>query len=565
MSTKKSVIELQKESFQELKDEIIEQRKHEALSITKYRKIYLDEVSNYAEISSKAELFKDIDDAQIVYCGDFHTLKRSQYSAIKILRFLKEQGRKVYLGLELVPTNFESIANDFVENEISEKDFLEEIKYDRIWGFPWANYQPLFELAKQLNIPILGLNLVDGGYQSLSDRDQVAAERMVDCLHKQPDAVILCLYGDLHIAQKHIPQKVENLIKKRKMKKIKTVSVFQNSDEIYWKLLESNQAHKVDVVKLSSHAYCILSSTPWIKWQSYQSWVEESNNLLEEKEEETFGYYELPDFFHDILKFAEDILGFLKEDLPTLEDFEVYTAFDTKVTDKIDQYFESVEHAPKKAIQKILETEMIENRSILIPDQSVIYLLDFSQNRAAEKSSQWVATKLTDQLCVYGKDFDERELFYRIILWEAIGYFGSKIINPKRKCDQYKDFERLLERVKGKRMTAKGRAEKIVAQEVLKHREFEQMKLESKENIQPPRKIFNLKPKLFFLSAQSLGQILGDQLYSKVVADKVSLKVVQKLFTSLTLQNPAQKVYWELAAQIKIHQQVPVASKDELF
>jgi len=565
VSTKKSLIELQKESFQELKNGIIEHRKHESRSLTKYRRVYHEEVANYAEISSKAALFEDIKDAQIIYCGDFHTLKRAQYSAIKILKYLKDQGRQIYLGLELVPLVSEGIANDFVEKRITEQKFLEEIKYENIWGFPWEHYRSLFELSQELKIPILGLNLPGGDFQSLAARDMLAAERMVRCLEKQPEAVIFCLYGDLHIASKHIPQKVNQLIQKKNLGKVKSIQIFQNCEDIYWKLLESNQAHKVDVVKLAPHSYCILSSTPWIKWQSYQSWIDESNDLLAEKEEETFGYYELPDFFHDILKFAEDIRGFLKEDLETLEDFEVYTALDTKVTDKIDQYFETLEQAPKKSIQKVLEAEMIENRSILIPDQSVIYLLDFSQNRAAEKSSQWVATKLTNQLCVYGKDFDEKEVFYRVVLWEAIGYFGSKIINPKRKCGQYKDFEQLLEKTKRKKLKGIGRDEKIVAQEVLKHRKFEQLKLESKGNLQSPRKIFHLKPKLFFFCAQSLGQILGDQLYSKVVADKVSLKVVQKLFTCLTLQNPAQKTYWELAAQIKIHQQIPTTSKDELF
>jgi uncharacterized iron-regulated protein len=564
LSTQKTLIELQKESFEELKRKVIEQRKHEPRSITKYRNIYLEEINRYSDISSKSELLKDIEDAQIIYCGDFHTLTRSQYTALKILRALTEQGRKIYLGLEMIPNTVENIANDYVDNEISEKEFLDEINYERVWGFPWKNYQPLFEFARQHQIPILGLNSHEGGHQPLPQRDWVAAERMVECILKQPDAVIFCLYGDLHVAQKHIPQKVESILRKKKAKKIKTITVFQNSDEIYWKLLDENVAHKVDVVKVSSRAYCVLSSTPWIKWQSYQSWIDEQGGLLTDKEEETFGYYELPDFFHDILDFAQNIQVFLQEEVKSIDDFEVYTALDTKVMDKIEQYFQSVE-APKKSIQKLIEAELIENRSILIPDLSVIYLLDFSQTRAAEKAAQWVSSKMTDQLCVYGKDFDEKELFYRLVIWEAIGYFGSKIVNPKRKCDQYKDFERLLERMEGKKTTGLKRDEKIVAQEVLKHRDYELSKLESEDHIQPPRKIFLLKPKLFFMCAQSIGEILGDQLYSKVVANRVSLKVVNKLFTSLSQHHPAQKMYWELASQIKSHQPVRTVSKDELF
>ena len=566
MSTQKSLIELQKETFQELREEIHEHRKHESKHITKYRKIYIDEVSSYESISSKAELLADAETANIIYCGDFHTLRRSQYSAIKILRHLVEKKRKIYLGLEMVPTKYEYTANDFVENKIDEQTFLQKINYDQIWGFPWENYAQLFEFARNNHIPIVGLNTPDGGTNLLSQRDEFAADRIVQCLKNDPNAVVFCLYGDLHVASKHIPTEVNKEVEKVGLKKPKTMTVFQNSSEIYWKLLEQNMAHKVDVVKLKERTYCVLSSTPWIKWQSYQSWIDDHCNLLEEKEEEeTFGYYELPDFFHQIHGYAQSIQGFLKDgDLDT-DDFEVYTAFDTEVTEKIQQYLETLEHAPKKSIQKVLEMELIENRSILIPDQSVIYLLDFSQNRAAEKASQWVSTKMTDHLCVYGKDFDEKEVFYRLILWEAIGFFGSKILNPKRKCDQYQDFETLIEKAKGKKSRGKQKEEKEIASFVLNHREFELQKLESKANIRSPSKVFNLRPKQFFLVARALGRILGDQLYSKVVSDKVSLKVVQKLFTCLSLQNPAAKTYWEMATQIKSHQPTPTVAKDELF
>lgn len=565
VSTQKTLIEIQKESFSELKNQILEPRKHENPKITKYRKVYLDEVHNYDAISSKSELFDDVRDAQIIFCGDFHTLKRSQYTALKILRFLVEQQRKIFLALELVPVAKESIANKFVQGEMSEREFLENIQYEKIWGFSWDNYKPLFDFAKTTHTPILALN-ANNHNTDLHVRDQIAADRITECLETHPDAVIFCLYGDLHIAQKHIPEKVKKNLAKRKIKKTKTVTVFQNSDEIYWMLLDQNLAHQVDVVKVSNHAYCILSSTPWIKWQSYQSWIDENCSLLEEHEEDTFGYYQqLPDFFHEVQEFAEDILVFLNEKLPNFDDLQIHTALDTKVMDKIDRYFNSLREAPKKSIQNILDAEMIENRSVLIPDLSVIYLLDFSRNRAAEKSAQWVASKLSNDLCIYHKDFDEKEVFYRLVLWEAIGYFGSKIINPKRKCDQYEDFEKLLERTKNKKLTATLGDEKAVAEEVLKHHAYEMERMVARTSPPAPRKIYALKPKLFFLCARAEGRILGDQLYFKVISDLIPLKIVKHLFTCLSSKDSIQKTYWELAKQIKDPKTIDQMSKDELF
>jgi uncharacterized iron-regulated protein len=561
MSTQKTLIEIQKESFSELLDEINERRMHESSRITKYRRIYLDEVENYTAISSKSELFDDLQDTQVIYCGDFHTLHRSQYTAIKILKHLASTGRKIFLGLELVPMHAQDIANDYVDGRISEDTFLSKIDYEKVWGFPWEYYKPLFDLAKKHNMHILGLNSADEAFKI---RDQVAAGQIIDCLENNPDARVFCLYGDLHIATKHIPSEVEKLRKKRKLKKIKTTSIFQNCDEIYWKLLDENLAHQVDVVKISTNSYCIISSTPWIKWQSYQSWLDEHVSLIEGEDEEDFGYHQSPDFFHDIHRFADDIQDFLHVKIRSMDEYEVFTPFDTKVIEKIYQYFQSMEEAPKKSVQKIMETELIENRSILIPNESVIYLLDFSQNRAAEKASQLVAAKLSDELCIYEKNFDEKEIFYRLLLWEAIGFFGSKIINPKRKCDQYKDLKNRLEEYKGKKTKGKKHDDKVVAQQVLQHREFEISRLDSTQAT-APRKIYQLRPKLFLACTRTLGRIMGDQLYSKVIDESVSLKVVQRLFTCLSTHNQAKKVYWELVWQIKTHEPHEGPSKDELF
>ena len=566
MSTQKTLIELQKESFSELKNQIVKQRKNEDPKITRYRKTYLDEVESYDAISSKSELFNDISDANIIYCGDFHTLKRSQYSALKILRYLVEQGRDVFLGLELVATDKETITNEFVQGRMSEKEFLETIHYEKIWGFPWTNYQQLFDYASKNNIHIVGLNSKHAETDALNVRDQTAAQRIVDFTEQYPEAVLFCLYGDLHISHDHIPEKVEKLLAKNKLRNVKSVTIFQNSDEIYWKLLEENLAHQIDVVKLGNRKYCILSSTPWIKWQSYQSWIDESCALLEDHEEDTFGYYQqLPDFFFEVQDFAKQILEFLNESLTTFDDLQIHTALDTKVMGKIDQYFNSLEHAPKKSVQNILDSELVENRSVLIPDLSVIYLLDFSRNRAAEKAAQWVATKMSNGLKIYSKDFDEREIFYRLILWEAIGYFGSKIINPKRKCDQYEDLRNKIERSEHKRLTVPEREERDVAIQVLKHRAYELEREDSKPKMNQPRKIFRMKPKQFFLCARTEGRIIGDQLYSKILSDSVPLKVVKHLFTCLSSRDSVQKTYWDLIRQIKTVKLDHTPSKDELF
>ncbi|MEZ4846206.1 MAG: hypothetical protein R2877_04435 [Bdellovibrionota bacterium] len=73
-----------------------------------------------------------------------------------------------------------------------------------------------------------------------------------------------------------------------------------------------------------------------------------------QEEEETLRLLRIAGLFHDILGFAQNIQVFLQEEVSSLDNFEVYTALDTKVMDKIEQYFQSVE-APKKSIQKLID------------------------------------------------------------------------------------------------------------------------------------------------------------------------------------------------------------------
>ncbi|MCB0326380.1 MAG: ChaN family lipoprotein [Bdellovibrionales bacterium] len=568
ISAKARLIELQKETFARLKQEVLESRKGEDTSIGHYREVYLYQVQDYERYSSKNELFQSLKKASICYCGDFHTLRRSQYTACKLIDFVSEFYPRVYLALEMIPEIYEGLANEYVQGKYSEEQFLTLIRYHELWGFPWEHYRMLFDVAKQhQNIEIVGLNTNDGGYQSLAKRDQLAADRIANCIEKDPKAHIFCLYGDLHVAPEHIPYRVERECKKRNLELPPHLTVYQNSDQIYWKLVEEDQAHQVDVVRVHPDAFCVLNSTPWVKWQSYQSWLEDQSDILDalDQGEENFGFEDSADLSEELRVISMTIAKFLTLDVPDLDNFAVYTAFDSELIENIDEYILELSLVKSPDAKDLLHAEMVENRSLFFTKSDAIYLLDPSETRATEKATQLLSSKLTRNLAIYAPHFDRREIFYRIAIWEAIGYFGSKITNPKRKCSQYRDLEKKLECSKGKKLLGIAKEEKIIAKELLKHREYEHERIQSKKKPSSARKLYRLKPSLFYLAARTLGRMMGDRLYRQVVKDLVPMELIRRMFTCLSENESGEHAYWELSQALQYDQMNPFMSKDDRF
>ncbi|MEZ4704056.1 MAG: ChaN family lipoprotein [Bdellovibrionota bacterium] len=567
-SVKDRLINLQRETFSRLKMEIIEGRRGEESAIDHYRQVYLYQVQDYERYASKNELLQSLRKASISYCGDFHTLKRAQYTACKFIDFVSEFYPKVFLALEMIPAEYESIANDFLRGKCSEKQFLAKIRYDELWGFPWAHYKMIFEVAKKYpNIEMVGLNTSDGGYQSLFQRDQLAMDRIVECYQKDPKAHIFCLYGDLHVAPEHIPYRVEKGFEKMGIEIPPNIIVYQNSDQIYWKLVEEEQAHLVDVVRVSRGSYCVLSSTPWVKWQSYQSWIDDQSDLLDalDEDEEFLGFENSGDLGEELRIMAESVASFLDLTIPDLENFSVYTAFDSEVIENLDEYVLELKSVKNPDAKRLLEAEMVENRSLYFTKSDAIYLLDTSEVRATEKAAQLVSAKMTQHLSIYAKHFDRREIFYRIAIWEAIGFFGSKIVNPKRKCVQYHDLEKTLESNKGKKLKGIRKEEKIIAKELLKHKTYEQERIQSQKRPVPQRKLYRLSPVLFFLAARTLGRMMGDRLYNQVAKDLVPVELIRRMFSCLSEHESGEQTYWELAQALHYDQMNPFLSKDDRF
>ncbi|MCB1214391.1 MAG: ChaN family lipoprotein, partial [Deltaproteobacteria bacterium] len=449
--------------------------------------------------------------AQWIYVGDYHTNFQSQRAFLRILKQLNAKQNPMVLCLEIIRKEQQEDLEKYLKGHLSRSTFLRRINLKQSFFFDlWEHFEPIFDFARYYQIPVYGLESAPHG-SGLIKRDEAMARRLQEIHQKHPHHQLLVLVGDLHIAPENLPRQVHRLLKR--FAKTKELLVYQNSEKIYWKLAEANLEHQVEVVRLDSRSYCLMNTPPVVWQQSYLHWLEQEGEEL--------------DYAHPrehFLNLVEQIRVFLSLELPEqLEDLEVFTCGDLSFFERLksDRGFSIKEKS------KILK-QLGKSQAHYLPDRQWVYLGSLSLNHAAEEATQFIRHLLMGSV-KSPKRAEDR--FYASVLEEAIGFFGSKILNPKRKCLSLEEFKAQILVLKDKKQDPSIRLNLKVAQEVVA---FKHLEKKSKP-ISHPGKI--TRQTEFFLSlSRALGYMLGERLYYAMVRGLYPRPQVRKL-----LQNPFSK------------------------
>lgn len=128
--------------------------------------------------------------ASVVYIGEIHTSPEDHGAQLSILRRLATGGGCIEMGMEMFPRTAQPVLDRYVGGEMTEEQFLKEVHWDQVWGFPYRLYRPLIDFARENHIRILGLNapqnvirkIAHEGLASLTpeERAQVARDFHLD-------------------------------------------------------------------------------------------------------------------------------------------------------------------------------------------------------------------------------------------------------------------------------------------------------------------------------------------------------------------------------------------------
>ncbi len=466
----------------------------------------------------RTELLRRLARVDIVLGGDFHAFSQSQRGHLRLLRELQVQ-RPIVLALECIESKDQDVLDQFMKDKISEPDFLIQVSWSESWGFPWQNYKPILEFAKERGLKVLALNkaLSKRKAKTLELRDQHAAEKIVEAKQKFPEALIYAIYGDLHLAKGHLPKKIQKLDPK-----LAVLSLFQNVDELYFKNLVSGKLRS-EIWQRGPDQYCLMESPPWVKWQSYLLFLEQG---FDQDWQEQEAELDLTDYVYHMLDFFKNEFD-LEFDL---KDLAVYTSRQQAFVQMLDRRFPEKE---KRRLDGLMERD----RSFIVPEIAAVYLSRPSINHAAFLAGQYIHLKLSGRK----QSMLQMPQYFLAWIWiEAVGFFFSKVINPHRKASGLSELKTLLAHAKPK----ESEALKLCLKQKLKEQIFLQT---GRLNRKTETARFQ---ESYFDAAKILGAMLGEDLYLRYRAGRL---VDQQLKEFLQLDPSGENFsdqYWALLRQV---------------
>jgi hypothetical protein len=462
-------------------------------------------------VSSKAELLSALERSDLVFGGDFHAHGPSQRTHLKVLRALQGD-RPVILALEAFASSTQKWLDQFINGKLTLDEVRRKTQWDRAWGFPWENYRPLLELAKRRGFKLLALNLVGGerAQASLEAREKHAARLIRGAYVGSPEALVYVIFGDLHLAPQHLPKQVRALLSNERLK---TLTLFVNSEHIYFQLAKKGLELSVDVVRLAEDQFCILSSPPWVPWQSYLFFLEKTTeeNLAfdddDEDEDEVDGEFDATDHVISLVKLAASDLGFnLKVD-----DLSVYTTDDNRIWQYLERNLKNKELEMARSL-------VASGRSFFVPNGGVGFLSRSTVNHAAHLAGEYIHARVSRR---------RRPLWsipgdFRALIWtEAVAFFISKLINHKRASETLHDLK--TELTLGTPEVGAREAMKIALDWRMSELVFLHQSRRRGIHVRPRRK------SSWHEAARILGGMMGERLYLAHRSRKLDLKDIHKL------------------------------------
>ena len=526
MLPRTALIKIQRSMYDKLKEHASSMFGGLPPELKQYFQEYQKEFQNFSELSSKRQLLLEVLKSDVILCGDYHTLSQAQRTLLRLLRdsirVLKRKKKRVVLALEMLTPQHDALAKGFLQGKISESEFLETIGFEENWGFPWENYKPLFDFAREHEIEIRGINYHGKAQKSsLKKRDKFAADIISELSLSEPKACVFVLIGDLHLAEKHLPAELQKKLKPQKAHK-KVLTIHRNLEKLYWKLVEQGLENYVDVVKINSSVFCVMNTPPWVKLKSHLNWTEliSEAGTLPPLTTAAQAFDEM-DYSHEVQDLTEVIGKFLGMRIPKLDNFQIYGPLD----------FDLLKNDPLNAkYAKVF-------RSYFIPGKNIIFLNSLSLNHVAAQSSILLHSFLSGFSDVFQNPHRD---FYRFIWVEALGFLGAKIINPKRKCSGRIDLRKQLSQTKLTQRDENWRS----AQMALIHLDWEMRSVRGQTTsplLLPKSGKRNL---LYYKTAKILGHLLGHTLYHYLVDRRCSQNEIKALFyMKLENSNSARHAY----------------------
>lgn len=542
------LIQIQKRLVDDLKARIYETWDRDDPELDRYYRAYQAEFKHGIQRNaSQREIVQQLERAHIAYFGDFHTLRQAQSGVLGLLDQLSRQtGKRIVLAVEMLHAAHKAHAQDLIDRAIRPDDFRESVDWNRTWGFSWASFGRFFQFARDHNAPLFGININadyrDGG---LKYRDHFGGDLVAALTHLYPERLVAVVYGDLHLAEGHLPRQVQKRLDRYGADR-RSVRIYQNSETIYWDLVSRHLENVVDAVRIRKDVYCVMNATPMVKFQSLANWQAHNEELW---------FHGIADFdsmlpgdslvLEQVQGFIGTICGFLEIELDQPDNFELYTSADLDFLSNLvaRNIYSSDE-------QEVLKDYMLMADSAYFERARVLYLGNLSVANAAEAGARYVLAELRPNPRT---GVEERDEFYARVIIESLAFFCSRIIHPARKTRGVEGWQDVVAKFARKRRLSNAqRTHLAVARAFIKHHEWVQ-RARKKGNLRgAPRSLFRLPTTVHLGVTRALGRELGAALFAATESDRIDKSDIRDLMREdIFAPHRSRKIYFDVLSRVK--------------
>lgn len=121
-------------------------------------------------VAPAADIIADMAKRDVVLLGEQHDEPDHHQWQLQTLAALHTLRPLMAIGFESFPRRVQPALDAWIAGELTAKQFLERVEWEKVWNFPPELYLPLFEFARVNRIPMLALNVERTLTKAVSDK-----------------------------------------------------------------------------------------------------------------------------------------------------------------------------------------------------------------------------------------------------------------------------------------------------------------------------------------------------------------------------------------------------------
>ncbi len=515
----------------------------------KYLRDFYEAYRSYETVLGASQVRAALEQSGIVLVSDYHALPSSQRYLASLILDPEVHRRPIVLGVETIFSRDQHIVDEWWRGEIEEAELRQRIRFDLDWGYDWTPFYELLSAARDHAVGLYGLDCMPReDLRKIGARDRHAAGKITEIRRRHPEALVLVLFGESHLAPRHLPAQVRMLLPETR-----TLTVLQNVDALYWRAAGERLDH-VDAVRVAEDVLCVFNATPLEKYENYRlylnRWVRDNDGA--------------PDMGPTVYNLIEGLVRFLE-----INSYSPHNTTQPRLL--VDSMPEVYSRNSDALLRRLLSRKgfsSAERRSMLrrvdqrgsayLAPLNAFYVRKFEMIPAAEDAARFL-----HHACrglphrVNGKapePLAPEDRFFVATLENALAWFGSRILHPARAAFRDTDVYDLydLTREDLEQQASLPYADVIEVLDFLTwHRESDRAPRKRPAGPDWTRVLAFTGRKWEYVTEQ-LGCLLGNDLYDAYIDGRVAPGALRRLFLA-HIEEPGEagKVYANLNARLR--------------